>query len=220
MVGSMVGMGASQVVSDILSSALGEVASRQHATKAFHRQKMLMKNMMRWRVQDLVSAGLNPQLALGGAQVASAQQAQNTGAQGPDFMEVVRGAMAAKQQASDLQTAEHQRDAIDAAAGASEASKRRDNSAADAQEIENRFTMEWGPMLQKVAAERAASDARSAEAGAQMAERDNAFQRDNPNLYKTGKVLDVGERALGSARQAKDLLTPTFNVGRGVTFKK
>lgn len=35
-------------------------------TKAFHRQKMIMKNRIQWQVKDLIAAGLNPILAAGG----------------------------------------------------------------------------------------------------------------------------------------------------------
>ncbi len=48
------------------SSALSIAGQAGAATKAFHRQKMIMKNRIQWQVKDLIAAGLNPILAAQG----------------------------------------------------------------------------------------------------------------------------------------------------------
>ena len=61
------GVGAAGVgaLGDIASGAISSAFQAAAATKAFHRQKMVMKNQIQWRYKDLEQAGINPMLAAG-----------------------------------------------------------------------------------------------------------------------------------------------------------
>jgi len=62
---SAVGAGAASMITDMLNGILGAVFAQSQQKEAEDFTKLVLKNQIRWRMQDLQRAGLNPNLIYG-----------------------------------------------------------------------------------------------------------------------------------------------------------